>query len=671
MSLFNKPRFTSLLVANRGEIAVRIIKTAKTLGLRTIAVYSEADVAAPHVHLADEAVCIGPAPAGESYLVAENVIAAARESGAEAIHPGYGFLSENADFAAAVEAAGLIFIGPSPKAIELMGNKAAAKRRMIAAGVPCVPGYEGEDQSDKTLIAEGVKIGFPIMVKAAAGGGGRGMRLVEEADDLPNAIESARSEALNAFGSGELILEKAIMRPRHVELQVFADTQGDTIHLGERDCSVQRRHQKIVEEAPCPIMTEALRDRMGVAAIEAAKSIHYRGAGTVEFLLDPSGDFYFLEMNTRLQVEHPVTEMITGLDLVALQIKVAQGDELGLTQEDVQLKGHAIEVRLYAEDPTQDFLPQTGSVDIWRPATGEGVRIDAGIRAGSDISPFYDPMIAKMIAWGETREIANARLLKTLKDSRLFGTVTNKSFLVDVLAKQSFKEGQATTAFISEEFGDGALVAQPLSLREAAIAAVIDYEARRDDAHKASLGVNTELLNWTSSGHLASNYRYGTHDIIDLELVARGQGHYEAKSGETALSLELLYADDGEARLSVEGARVSVGYLVKTAGEIHIDVEGRTYSLRNELAVSGIGEEAGGGGRVIAPMHGTLLELIVSVGEHVEKGTRLAVLEAMKMQHDILAEISGTVTEVSGAAGTQIGADDLILTIEPDEDVSA
>ena len=671
MSFLNKPRFTSLLVANRGEIAVRIIRTAKALGLRTVAVYSKADVAAPHVQLADKAVCIGPAPVGESYLVAEKAIAAARESGAEAIHPGYGFLSENADFAAAVEAAGLTFVGPSPEAIDLMGNKAAAKRRMIAAGVPCVPGYEGEDQSDNVLIAEGVKIGFPVMVKAAAGGGGRGMRLVENLDDLPNAIETARSEALNAFGSGQLILEKAIIRPRHVELQVFADSYGNTIHLGERDCSVQRRHQKVVEEAPCPIMTEVLRERMGSAAVEAAKSINYRGAGTVEFLLDASGEFYFLEMNTRLQVEHPVTEMVTGLDLVALQIKVAQGDELGLAQEDVQLKGHAIEVRLYAEDPTQNFLPQTGRIDIWHPASGEGVRIDAGIRTGSEISPFYDPMLAKLIAWGETREIANARLIKSLTDSRLFGTVTNKGFLVDVLGKQNFKDGQATTAFISEEFGDGALAAQPLSLREAAIAAVLDYEARRDGAHQASLGVNAELLNWTSGGHLASSYRYGTLDSIDLELVARREGSYEVNSGETNLSLEVLHADGGEAKLSVEGVRVSVGYLVKSAGEIHIDLEGRTYSLRNELAVSCVGEEAGGGGRVIAPMHGTLLELFVSVGEHVEKGTRLAVLEAMKMQHDILAEISGVITEIGGAVGAQIGADDLILTIEAEEDVSA
>jgi geranyl-CoA carboxylase alpha subunit len=667
MSRIKKSRFQSLLVANRGEIAVRIIKTAKARGLRTVAVYSEADAAAPHVQLADEAVCIGPPPVGESYLVAEKVIQAARESGADAIHPGYGFLSENAAFATAVEAAGLTFIGPSPEAIDLMGNKAAAKRRMIAAGVPCVPGYEGEDQSEDVLMAEGAKIGFPVMVKAAAGGGGRGMRLVEKESDLRNAIDAARSEALNAFGSGELILEKAIIRPRHVEVQVFADMQGNTIHFGERDCSVQRRHQKVVEEAPCPIMTEALRDRMGAAAVEAAKSIGYRGAGTVEFLLDPSGDFYFLEMNTRLQVEHPVTEMVTGLDLVALQIKVAQGDDLGIGQEDVQLTGHAIEVRLYAEDPAQDFLPQTGRVDVWHPAGGEGVRIDAGMRSGSDISPFYDPMIAKVIAWGETREIANARLIKALTDTRLFGTVTNKSFLVDVLKKQAFKVGDVTTAFIAEEFGEGALDATPLTPRDAAIASVLDYEARRNTAHQASLGVNAELLNWTSGGRLASRYQYGTDIVIDLEIVAKGQGHYEAISGDTTLSLEVLQSEAGEARLSVDGARISVGCLVKSAGEIHIDLEGKTFVLRNELAVSGLGEEAGGGGRVVAPMHGTLLELFVSAGEKVEKGARLGVLEAMKMQHDILAEITGTITEVAASLGGQIGADDLILTIEPDE----
>ena len=337
-----------------------------------MAVYSDADAGAPHVQLADNAVRIGPGPVGESYLVPELILQAAVSSGAESIHPGYGFLSENAAFAEAVESAGLVFIGPTREAIDVMGNKAESKRRMIEAGVPCVPGYEGHDQSDKILLAEGLKIDLPLMVKAAAGGGGRGMRLVHDQADLANAIKLARAEAEGAFGSGELILEKAIIKPRHVEIQVFADTMGNTVHLGERDCSVQRRHQKVVEEAPCPVMTPELREKMGQSAIDAAKSVNYRGAGTVEFLLDDSGFFYFLEMNTRLQVEHPVTELITGLDLVALQISVAQGEPLGLSQTDINLEGHAIEVRLYTEDPSQDFLPASGPVDLWAPASGVG-----------------------------------------------------------------------------------------------------------------------------------------------------------------------------------------------------------------------------------------------------------------------------------------------------------
>ncbi|MEM8660689.1 MAG: biotin carboxylase N-terminal domain-containing protein, partial [Pseudomonadota bacterium] len=399
-------QFTSVLIANRGEIACRVIRTAKAQGYRTVAVYSEADASAPHIKLADEAVCIGPSPVNESYLVQDNILKAAASSGAGAVHPGYGFLSENADFARACEAAGLVFIGPSADAIHLMGNKAEAKRRMIEADVPCVPGYEGEDQSDATLLAEGERIGPPLMVKAAAGGGGRGMRLVHDIEELGNAIQLARAEAESAFGSGELILEKAIIRPRHVELQVFADSQGNTVHLGERDCSVQRRHQKVVEEAPCPVMTDSLREQMGAAAVAAAQSINYRGAGTVEFLLDEQGEFYFLEMNTRLQVEHPVTELITGLDLVALQLQVAQGEPLGFDQSDVELQGHAIEVRLYTEDPAQDFLPTSGPIDLWAPPAGTGVRVDDGIATGQEISPFYDPMVAKIIASGPTREIA-------------------------------------------------------------------------------------------------------------------------------------------------------------------------------------------------------------------------------------------------------------------------
>ena len=395
--------FSKILIANRGEIACRVMRTARDMGYRTVAVYSDADADALHVREADEAVRIGPAPVGESYLKADAILAAAKLSGADAVHPGYGFLSENDAFAAACEQAGLVFIGPTSDAIRAMGNKAAAKRLMIEAGVPCVPGYQGEDQSDAKLAEEAKRIGFPIMAKAAAGGGGRGMRLILRAEDFADAVSTARSEAINAFGSGELILEKAVVDARHVEVQVFGDAHGNVIHLGERDCSVQRRHQKVIEEAPSPAVSPELRAKMGAAAVAAAKAIAYRGAGTVEFLLDGSGEFYFLEMNTRLQVEHPVTEEITMLDLVEWQLRVAAGEPLPMTQDEIELDGAAIEVRLYAEDPSKNFLPQSGRIQVWAPAEGAGVRVDHGIRSGQEISPFYDPMIAKVIAWGDTR----------------------------------------------------------------------------------------------------------------------------------------------------------------------------------------------------------------------------------------------------------------------------
>jgi geranyl-CoA carboxylase alpha subunit len=413
--------FDSILVANRGEIAVRVIRSAQQQGYRTIAVYSEADEQAPHVALADEAVLIGPAPVKDSYLDAARILQAARKTGAQAIHPGYGFLSENAEFSRACEEAGVVFIGPAPEAIEIMGNKAASKRRMLEADVPCIPGYQSEDQSDEILLAAAKDIGVPIMVKAAAGGGGRGMRLVTDLAELPVALSSARSEAENAFGSGDLILEKAVMQPRHVEIQIFGDSHGNVIHLGERDCSVQRRHQKVVEEAPCPVMTPELREAMGKSAVNAARSINYVGAGTVEFLLDAQSNFYFLEMNTRLQVEHPVTEMVTGQDLVAMQFHVAQGYALPLVQSEVCLNGHAIEVRLYAEDTRNDFLPATGTAHVWSPPVGEGIRVDHGLRQGQEISPFYDPMIAKIIAWGEDRNIARRRLVRALQTTCLSG----------------------------------------------------------------------------------------------------------------------------------------------------------------------------------------------------------------------------------------------------------
>ena len=673
-------QFTSVLVANRGEIACRVIRTAKAQGYRTVAVYSEADARAPHVLMADEAVCIGPGPVNESYLAGDKILLAAKASGAGAIHPGYGFLSENAGFARACEAAGLVFIGPRPDAIHLMGNKAEAKRRMIAAGVPCVPGYEGEDQGDEVLLREGGNIGAPLMVKAAAGGGGRGMRLVHDLKQLPNAIKLARAEAGAAFGCGELILEKAIIRPRHVELQIFADSQGNTVHLGERDCSVQRRHQKVIEEAPCPVMTEALRVEMGAAAVAAASSINYRGAGTVEFLLDEGGKFYFLEMNTRLQVEHPVTELITGLDLVALQLQVAQGEPLGLTQEDVTLTGHAIEVRLYTEDPVQDFLPTSGPVDLWSPPGGVGVRVDSGIVTGQDISPFYDPMVAKIIASGPSREIARLRLIEALQETVLFGPSHNRDFLVACLQKDCFAEGGATTAFISEQFAEGELASVIPGFADSAVAAVIELALEHRSLYASSVLVAPQLRDWSSASALISRKRYRHGEVMhDLAVTPLGAaptgtprasaalasaGRYEVfDAGESCL-VELLSIDGSTAHVGVDGRQHLARFLSPEAGKLYLSIEGRAAVYRDLIRVDGVTDQTGGGGRITAPMHGLLLEVRVAPGEVVATGQTLAVLEAMKMHYEIVAEAAGIVREVLAQAGTQVAADDVLVEID-------
>jgi geranyl-CoA carboxylase alpha subunit len=663
-------RFTSILVANRGEIACRVLRTARAQGYRTVAVYSEADSDAPHVQLADEAICIGPGPVAESYLNQERILAAAAAGGAEAIHPGYGFHSENAAFARACEQAGLVFIGPGPEAIQLMGNKAAAKRRMLAAGVPCVPGYEGEDQTDAVLLAQGSRIGPPLMVKAAAGGGGRGMRLVRDPGQLANAIALARAEAQSAFGSGELILEKAILRPRHVEVQVFADSQGNTVYLGERDCSVQRRHQKVIEEAPCPVMTGSLRARMGEAAVAAARSIDYRGAGTVEFLLDESGEFYFLEMNTRLQVEHPVTELITGLDLVALQLQVAQGEPLGFSQQDVKLEGHAIEVRLYTEDPGQDFLPTSGPVDLWSPPTGAGIRVDDGIASGQVLSPFYDPMVAKIIASGPNREIARLRLIEALQETVLFGPAHNRDFLVACLQKACFIEGGATTAFIAEQFADGALGGEPPRFSDSAVAAVIELSLEHEALYRDSVVVAPELRDWASASPLISRKRYQhgelNHDLAVMALGAGAAGgrRYQVFSDRESCLVELLSIADSSARVSIDETRHSVRFHHPRAGKLYLSIDGRAAEFLDLIRLDGALDQAGGGGRVSAPMHGLLLEVRVAVGDEVAAGDTLAVLEAMKMHYEIVAEAAGTVREVTALAGSQVAADDVLIEIE-------
>jgi geranyl-CoA carboxylase alpha subunit len=661
--------FRSILVANRGEIALRVIRTAKALGYRSIAVYSEADSAAPHVKAADGAALIGAPPVGESYLSVDRILAAAKQTSAEAIHPGYGFLSENADFARACEAAGLTFIGPTAEAIDVMGNKAEAKRRMIEAGVPCVPGYEGEDQSETVFQKAAEEIGFPVMVKASAGGGGRGMRLVADPAELPAALKLARSEAENAFGSGELILEKAITRPRHVEIQVVADTHGNVIHLGERDCSVQRRHQKVIEEAPCPVMTPDLRAKMGEAAVEAARSIAYRGAGTVEFLLDESGKFYFLEMNTRLQVEHPVTELITGLDLVALQIAVARGETLGLSQAEVPLKGHAIEVRLYAEDPAQDFLPSTGKIDLWRPPTGEGIRTDAGIETGLEISPFYDPMLAKIIAWGETREIARGRLLKALENTALFGPRSNRDFLIAALGRDSFARGEATTAFIPEEFSEADLKDTQPTLEQAATAAVLHFVEGQERASALSLSAPEELRNWRSSGALVSRYHYDVADTdIDLTVSPQSRSEYVVRQGDEQIDIKVLNQDSILTEVLVGDSKRQVLSCIPAPRQIYLSMDGRAFSFRNRVGLVAGMDDAGGSGTVVAPMPGKLLEVFVNEGDSVTKGDRLAVLEAMKMQHEITASVDGVVSEVVRKPGDQVAGDDRLIEIEVAED---
>ena len=664
-----------ILIANRGEIAVRVVQTARRLGISTVAVYSDADVEAPHVALADEAILIGPGPVGESYLVIDNILEAARQTNADAIHPGYGFLSENADFADAVQNAGLIFIGPDAEAISLMGNKAAAKRRMIEAGVPCVPGYEDADQSDERLIQAAKKIKFPIMVKAAAGGGGRGMRLVQDMDEFKSALVTARSEAANAFGSDELILEKAIIYPRHVEIQVFADRYGHVVHLGERDCSVQRRHQKVIEESPCPVMTPELRADMGAAAVEAARNINYVGAGTVEFLLDQSGAYYFLEMNTRLQVEHPVTEMVTGLDLVELQIKVAQGDTLDLQQEDVSLDGHAIEVRLYAEDPNNDFMPATGKIAAWRPAVMENVRFDDGVVEGQNISPFYDPMVAKVIAYGDDRETARKRLVEALRQTALLGPATNRDFLVTCLEKETFIKGEATTAFIGEIFGETGYTAEPLSSEMVALQGVLHFIHDREQALSRAISVPDALKNFSTSGSLQTPYSLLIGDeVFDLTVSSAKVGSYHVDIAvEEGADKVLIETHDVE-QVSPD---VSISFnvnnqIIKSLAVIDSNVLYHALqsadtaiflSSINQLVVTDDGADGSAGGLVTAPLHGRVIDVFVKVGDKVAEGQKLAIVEAMKMQHEIFSEVEGDVVDVRIVSDQQVSVNDLMIEI--------
>ena len=658
---------TTMLVANRGEIAVRVMRTAKAMGMKTVAVYSEADANAQHVREADQSVCIGPAAVAESYLGIEAILDAAQRTGADCIHPGYGFLSENQVFASACEAHGIEFIGPPNGAIEVMGDKARAKRAMIEAGVPCVPGYQGDDQSLAILLSEAKGVGLPVMVKAAAGGGGRGMRLVHEASELESAIGLAQSEAQNAFGSSELIIEKAVVRPRHVEIQVFADKAGNTVYLGERDCSIQRRHQKVVEESPCPVMTSQLREAMGNAAVEAAKAVGYVGAGTVEFLLDEAGEFYFLEMNTRLQVEHPVTEMVTGYDLVEWQIRVARGEDLPAEQADIDLFGHAIEVRLYAEDPSAGFLPSTGPIKLFATPEGEGVRIDSGVETGDEVTPFYDAMVAKLITYGETREDARLKMRSALRDTALFGPLNNRDFLLDVLDRPDFIHGAATTAFIDDNFGD-AFLPPGVSSSDLAVAAATQHVLAMEHHHSQSASVNEELLDWVSMGRVTDTRRYDLGEqTYDVSLVPLSVGEYEVTVNDQTHHVRITDMGDSHVITEIDGLAHRYHYHDEAPATLYLSSDNLSMMLADSTRIPPEAQDAAGGGTITAPMHGQLLSIDVAAGEAVQKGQRIAVLEAMKMQHEIIAPGDGCVVEVAASAGKQIGAGDVIMMLELDE----
>jgi geranyl-CoA carboxylase alpha subunit len=646
--------FSKILIANRGEIACRIARTARAMGYRTVAVYSDADRHAPHVAAADQAVPIGPPQAAQSYLAIDKIIAAARRAGADAVHPGYGFLSENADFATTCAAADITFIGPSPDAIRAMGNKAAARRQMSEIGIRCVPGYDGADQSEQVLTRAAALIGFPVMVKAAAGGGGKGIRLVATPDRLASALSAARSEAAKAFGSGELILEKAIAAPRHVEVQIFADRHGNVIHLFERECSIQRRHQKVIEEAPSPAMTPALRRAMGEAAVAVAQAIGYVGAGTVEFLLAPDSHFYFLEMNTRLQVEHPVTEMITGLDLVEWQLRVAAGEALPLRQDAVTLGGHAIEARLYAEDAHADFLPQAGTVLAWEPPSGAGLRVDHGVAPGLTVSPYYDPLMAKIVAHGATREEALRRLVSALQDTVVLGIETNRRFLIDSLAHPAFIAGDTSTAFIERHVPPASRRRPAADARMIALAAALIA-----DAAKPGLG------HWHSSGKASSPMLLKSGDAkTAIDFVEDGAGSCRVAWNGVSQALEILAIDGTSVRFLADG-------LVETArfawqdGALLLSLDGITERFEDVLLAPRDGSAAAGTAAALAPMTGMIAAVRVKAGDAVRKGQCLVILEAMKMEHEILAPRDGTVSSVLVAPGEQVKTRKLLVELAP------
>ncbi|MBO8216285.1 acetyl/propionyl/methylcrotonyl-CoA carboxylase subunit alpha [Acinetobacter nosocomialis] len=643
-------KFSKVLIANRGEIAVRVMQTAKAMGYQTVAVYSDADRNARHVQEADEAVYIGASKVSESYLSITKIIDACKKTGADAVHPGYGFLSENTDFAQACIDNQITFIGPTASAIELMGSKRLSKIAMIEAGVPCVPGYEDDRQDLEYLAAQAEQIGFPIMVKASAGGGGRGMRLVQQASELVEALQTARSEAENAFGSGELILEKAVIAPRHVEIQVFGDTHGNYVYLFERDCSIQRRHQKVVEEAPCPVMTPELRQQMGEAAVAAAKACAYVGAGTVEFLLDVSGAFYFLEMNTRLQVEHPVTELITGLDLVEWQLRVANGEHLPLKQQELNFNGHAIEVRLYAEDPRQDFLPQTGKVLRWKPAILPNVRIDHGMLATDEVSPFYDPMVAKVIAYGKTRQDAIRLLARAVDDCVLLGVNSNKQFLVNLLRHPVVVTGDTNTAFIQQHFqNDPSLHHQVLSLETLTIAAALFSQSKGTAVWQTGLGVPLPLKLQTADQQ------------IQLQ-VSSVNNTFTVQFCDQSVCIDVLERTSEYLVYLIDGVRRRVQYVLDS-DQLYLDRDNGNIVIRNVTYAAPEATDVAGDGKIRAPMDGAVVNILVNKGDQVVKGQTLLILEAMKIQQQIKADVDGVVEDVLGQQGQQVKKRQMLFTL--------
>ena len=651
--------FRKILVANRGEIACRVIATAQRMGIRSVAVYSDADRAARHLRLADEARRIGPAAARESYLSIDAILEAARAAGAEAIHPGYGFLSENAAFAAACQAAGIVFIGPSAQAIAAMGDKAAAKALMEKAGVPLVPGYHGDNQDPDFLAGEAARIGFPVLIKASAGGGGKGMRVVSGIGEFAAALAGARREAAAAFGDERVLIERYLERPRHIELQVFGDQHGNIVHLFERDCSVQRRHQKVLEEAPAPGMTEARRREMGEAAIAAARSIGYTGAGTVEFITEQDGRFYFMEMNTRLQVEHPVTEMITGLDLVEWQLRVAAGEPLPRTQDALAIHGHAIEARIYAEDPARGFLPQTGRIaHLAFPTPSSEVRIDTGVEAGAEISPYYDPMIAKLVVWGVDRDAALARLRAALGETEIAGPRTNVAFLHRIVTGNAFSQAELDTGLI--ERNRDALFPVDAGTPRALLAGAAYAELALEEgaARAQALASGDPHSPW----HLVDGWRLNEdshHDFVFLEGEAAHSARLRFLPEEMRIEIDGKdhafdgdSLDDGRLLVRLDGSAFKLR-AVREGGVWHLFSGGeyRRFALRGEL--QGLDEDAESGS-LAAPMPGKVIAVMAKPGTRVTKGTPLLVLEAMKMEHTIAAPSDGLVKDVRCAAGDQV-----------------